>query len=80
MQTTSVNETTWDLIAEANMFVRFDFYSDTNLSQARDELEILELETLAQEGSSLVVSGSEFAALEEPIMSVIDAWGGSLTY
>ena len=62
------------------MTVRLNFFSDTNLSQAKSELDILDLETLQQEGYGLVLSSREFFELEEPILAVVEAWGGSVDY
>ena len=54
------------------------FFSDTNLMYAKDELELLQLDTLEQDGSSLRINSEEYRAMEEPIQAIIDAWGGSV--
>ncbi len=58
------------------MAVLLTFYSDTNLGNAMDELEMLELASLRREGDSLVVSSGEFNELAEPISSIVNGWGG----
>ena len=80
MQMTTVRETDWGLIAETDMTVRLNFFSDTNLQQALSEMEILDLDTMRVEGTDIVVGGSEFTDLQEPIMAIVDAWGGSIDY
>lgn len=81
MLMTTVSETSWDLIAaETNMPVRLSFFSNTNLVQAKSELELLDLDTLKQDSDGLTVDGSEFFALEEPIMVIVEAWGGTADY
>ena len=56
--------------------INITFYSDTNLSNAFDELEMLQLDTLEKDGKSLKMSAQEFAEMEEPINVIVDAWGG----
>lgn len=76
----TVNEINWDLIAEINMTVRLTFFSDTNRANAQDELELLALDTLEQDATDLVMSSQEFNELQEPIMAVVEAWGGRIDY
>lgn len=56
--------------------VTIQFYSDTNLAAAYDEMELLQLDTLRKEATALVVDLDEFRDMEEPIKSITDAWGG----
>lgn len=62
------------------MTVRMTFYSDSNRVQAQEEMELLALDTLENDGSDLVLSSNEFYELQEPIMAIIDAWGGVVDY
>lgn len=62
------------------MSVRLNFFSDSNLVQAQEEMELLQLDTLERDGTDLVLSSSEFYELQEPIQAIIDAWGGSIDY
>jgi hypothetical protein len=80
MRMNTANEINWDLIAEVDMSVRLNFFSDSNLVQAQEEMELLALDTLERDGSDLVLSSSEFHELQEPILAIIDAWGGSVDY
>lgn len=62
------------------MTVRMTFYSDSNRVQAQEEMELLALDTLENDGGDLVLSSNEFYELQEPIMAIIDAWGGVVDY
>lgn len=80
MRMNTASEINWGLIAETNMTVRLSFFSDTNMQQAQTELEILDLDTMRVEGTDIVIGGQEFNDLQEPIMAIIDAWGGHIDY
>lgn len=80
MRMNTANEINWDLIAEVDMTVRMTFYSDSNRVQAQEEMELLALDTLENDGGDLVLSSNEFYELQEPIMAIIDAWGGVVDY
>lgn len=80
MRMNTANEINWDLIAEVDMTVRMTFYSDSNRVQAQEEMELLALDTLENDGGDLVLSSNEFYELQEPIIAIIDAWGGVVDY
>lgn len=56
--------------------INITFFSDTNMMYAKDELELLQLDTLEQDGANLRINAEEYWAMEEPIQTIIDAWGG----
>lgn len=62
------------------MMVRLHFFSDTNRMQAESELELLDLESMQNDGADLIINSQEFTALEEPIMAVLQAWGGTVDF
>ena len=79
----TAREINWDRILNTDALeelpvsaINITFYSDTNLVQAQDELEMLQLDTLEKDGKSLKLSAQEFAEMEEPIQVIVDAWGG----
>ena len=77
----TAREINWDLIAGVDVSILIQFYSDTNLSNALDEFDILDLDSLEKTGrGGVTVSSAEFRELEEPIMAIVEAWGGSLAY
>lgn len=67
-------------MAEVDMMVRLHFFSDTNRMQAESELELLDLESMQNDGADLIINSQEFTALEEPIMAVLQAWGGTVDF
>ena len=79
----TAREINWDRILNPDALeevpvsaINITFYSDTNLMNAHDELEMLQLDTLQKDGKNLTVSAQEYAEMEEPIQVIVDAWGG----
>jgi hypothetical protein len=58
--------------------VRFEFYSDTNLGNAYDELQLMALDQLGRDGSYLVVSREDMQAMGDSIEAIVSYNGGEL--
>lgn len=58
------------------MSLTFEFYSDTNLSNAIDELQLMSLEP-EREGSNIRITSEDMQAMGDSIEAIIAANGGS---
>lgn len=56
----------------------FVFYSDTNLSNALDELQLMSLDFVEQQGTSIVVGKSDMDAMNDSIGAIMGDHGGEL--
>lgn len=56
--------------------VTFSFYSDTNQSNAKAELELLSLETLEKAGPTLTMRTWEYLEMEPSIRAIVTDNGG----
>ena len=59
------------------MSLTFEFYSDTNLGNALDELQLMSLEP-EREGSNLRISSEDMQAMGDSIEAIIASNGGEL--
>jgi len=59
------------------MSLTFEFYSDTNLGNAMDELQLMSLEP-EREGSNLRISSEDMQAMGDSIEAIIASNGGEL--
>ena len=59
------------------MSVTFEFYSDTNLGNAIDELQLMSLEP-EREGSNLRITSEDMQAMGDSIEAIISSNGGEL--
>ena len=59
------------------MSFTFEFYSDTNLGNAIDELQLMSLDP-EREGSNLIVASEDMQALGDSIEAIIASNGGEL--
>lgn len=60
------------------MNVVFEFYSDTNLTNAYDELQLMALDELGREGDRLIVGSADMQAMGDSIEAIVDYNGGEL--
>lgn len=58
--------------------VTFRFYSDTNLGNAYDELQLMSLDMLGREGDDLVVGFEDYQAMGDSIDAIVSYNGGDL--
>ena len=58
--------------------VTFEFYSDTNLHNAYDELQLMSLDLLGREGGMLVVGFEDYQAMGESIYAIVKSNGGEI--
>jgi len=58
--------------------VSFEFYSDTNIANAYDELQLMSLDMLGKEGSTLVVGRQDMQAMGPSIEAIMGYNGGEL--
>lgn len=56
--------------------VLFEFYSDTNLGNAYDELQLMSLDVLRKEGSRLVIGEADYQAMGDSIAAIVSENGG----
>ena len=82
---TTASEINWDHILNPDALedlpvsaLNITFYSDTNLMNAFDELEMLQLDTLEKDGKNLTIDSQEYREMEEPISVIVSAWGGHI--
>ena len=61
-----------------NDVVTFEFYSDTNLESAFDELQLMSLDVLTKEAGTILVGLSDWRAMQDSIEAIIDDHGGEL--
>lgn len=61
-----------------NSVITFEFYSDTNLGNALDELQLMSLDSVERQGSSIVVGHSDMQAMGDSIETIIAEHGGEL--
>lgn len=61
------------------MSVTFEFYSDTNIYNAIDELQLMSLDP-EREGNLLLVSGEDMQAMGDSIEAIISQNGGERMY
>ncbi len=61
-----------------NNVVTFEFYSDTNLSNALDELQSMSLDVLNREATVIMVGSSDYNEMGDSIEAIIEANGGVL--
>jgi len=59
------------------MSLTFEFYSDTNLNNAIDELQLMSLEP-EREGSNLRITSEDMQAMGDSIEAIIASNGGEL--
>ena len=89
MLMTTVNETMWDLTQTSCILesppvgeefmpdtIIFQFYSDTNLNNAFDELSGMSLEAVVKEGTTLHVSRYDMDAMGDSIEAIVAGNGG----
>lgn len=58
--------------------VSFEFYSDTNIANAYDELQLMSLSMLGKEGSTLVVGRDDMDAMGDSIEAIMGYNGGEI--
>ena len=58
--------------------VTFEFYSDTNLGNAYDELQLMALDQLGKDGSTLIVGRQDMQAMGDSIEAIMSYNGGEL--
>jgi hypothetical protein len=58
--------------------ITFEFYSDTNLANAFDELQLMSLDSVERQGISIVVGHSDMQAMGDSIETIIAEHGGEL--
>lgn len=58
--------------------VTFEFYSDTNLSNAYDELEMMALDMLGRDGSQITVGFEDYQAMGDSIEAIVKFNGGEV--
>lgn len=58
--------------------ITFEFYSDTNLSNAFDELQLMSLDVLERQGTSIVIGAPDMQAMGDSIDTIISYNGGEL--
>jgi hypothetical protein len=61
-----------------NDVVTFEFYSDTNLEGAFDELQLMSLDVLSKEADTIAVGIDDWRAFEDSIATIVSANGGEL--
>ena len=59
------------------MSVTFEFYSDTNLGNAMDELQLMSLKP-EREGSNIRITSEDMQAMGDSIEAIISANGGEI--
>lgn len=60
--------------------VSFEFFSDTNISNAYDELQLMSLDTLSKEGTTLYVSWQDMNEMGDSIEAIMGDNGGERIY
>ena len=58
--------------------ITFEFYSDTNLGNAYDELQLMSLDVLDKEGSRITVSFEDYDAMGDSIEAIVSLNGGEV--
>lgn len=58
--------------------VTFEFYSDTNVGNAYDELELMALDLLVRAGDEITVSFEDYQAMGDSIEAIVKYYGGEL--
>jgi len=59
------------------MSTTFEFYSDTNIGNAIDELQLMSLDP-EREGSNIVISSEDMQAMGDSIEAIISSNGGEM--
>ena len=57
--------------------VRFSFYSDTNIGNAIDELQLMSIDT-QKEGDTLLIQREDYDAMGDSIETIVQSNGGEL--
>jgi hypothetical protein len=61
-----------------NDLTTFEFYSDTNISNAYDELQLMALDELVKDGNTLTITTQDMNAMGESILAIVKYNGGEL--
>jgi hypothetical protein len=84
---TTAREIIWDLIVNGDQLleeepmsdvVTFEFYSDTNLGNAFDELQLMSLDILEKEDRKIIVGYEDFQAMGDSIEAIMGLNGGEV--